>query len=122
MSDKNAKPAPRLAGVTSFGADDDADYIAPPAREVRDQAKAGAVALGFVSDKGTPPEAAPATRRRARQPSQYPDHYNLRLRDGDRERFDEYAYRHRIPKGEVFRIMLDLLEAAERERSGEGVA
>lgn len=113
MSDKPAKPAGKLAGVTSFGIDDDADYIAPPARAVRDQAKAGAAALGFVSDK---PAAAPAptARKRTRQPSRYPDHYNLRLRDGDRERFDDYAYRHRLAKGEVFRIMLDLLEADEQ--------
>lgn len=120
MSDKPVKPVGKLAGVTSFGGDDDADYIAPPAREVRDQAKAVAAALGFVSDKApaAPPAPAPTVRKRTRQPSQYPDHYNLRLRDGDRERFDDYAYRHRLAKGEVFRIMLDLLEADERAREG----
>lgn len=119
MTDKPHKPSGRLAGVTSFGGDDDDDYIAPPARAVRDQAKAVAAALGFVSDKPAPaPAPAPAVRKRTRQPSQYPDHYNLRLRDGDRERFDDYAYRHRLAKGEVFRIMLDLLEADERAREG----
>ena len=112
MSDKATKSAPRLAGVTSFG-DDDADYIAPPPREVRDQAKASGEAIGFVSDRPGVPAARPSVKKRARQPSQFPDHYNLRLREGDRERFDEYAYRHRLPKGEVFGIMLDLLEAKE---------
>ena len=113
MTDKATKPAPRLAGVTSFG-DDDADYIAPPPREVRDQAKAGGEAIGFVSDRPASAAARPTVKKRARQPSQFPDHYNLRLREGDRERFDEYAYRHRLPKGEVFGIMLDLLEAKEQ--------
>lgn len=113
MTDKAAKPAPRLAGVTSFG-DEDVDYIAPPPREIREQAKAGGEAIGFVSDKPVPAATQSVTKKRTRQPSQYPDHYNLRLREGDRERFDDYAYRHRLPKGEVFGIMLDLLEAKDR--------
>lgn len=120
MSENGAKPAPRLAGVTSFGADDNDGYIAPPPREVREQAKAGGEAIGFVSDKPiarVAPAAAAAMKKRPRQPSQYPDHYNLRLRDGDRERFDEYAYRHRLAKGDVFRLMLDLLEADEGKRA-----
>jgi len=121
MTDKTAKPATRLAGVTSFGIDD-SDYIAPPPREVREKAKAGGELLGFQSDKPTQspkPEAPVASKKRPRQPSQYPDHYNLRLRDGDRERLDEYAYRHRLAKGEVFGIMLDLLEAEERRKAAD---
>ena len=114
MSDKATKPAPRLAGATSFGADDDdPDYIALPPREVREKAKAGGAAIGFVSDKAAATAPRPAAKRRPRQPAQFPDHYNLKLREGDRERFDEYAYRHRLAKGEVFGIMLDLLEARE---------
>lgn len=121
MSQKPTRAAPKLAGATSFGDDD--DYIAPPPRDVREQAKAGNEAIGFVSDKPAPSlapieaeavPAAPVPKKRARVPSQFPDHYNLRLRDGDRERFDDYAYRHRIPKGDAFRRMLDLLEADER--------
>jgi hypothetical protein len=118
MNDKTSKPAARLAGVTSFGLDD-SDYIAPPPREIRDQAKAGGELLGFQSDKPTQPEAPIAPKKRPRQPSQYPDHYNLRLREGDRERLDEYAYRHRLAKGEVFGIMLDLLEKEERRKTAE---
>jgi hypothetical protein len=127
MTDKPKKPAPKLAGVTSFGGDD-SSYIAPPPREVREQARADNEAHGFVSDKPrqlaqveqpAPTEKA-APKKRSRQPSQYPDHYNLRLRDGDRERFDDYAYRHRIPKGEVFRLMLDLIEAQEAQQAAEG--
>ena len=114
MSDKAIKPSPQLAGVTSFGGDDDADYIAPPPREVREMAKAGGAAIGFVSDKAVTPPRRSTVKKRPRQPSQFPDHYNLRLREGDRERFDEYAYRHRLAKGDVFAIMLDLLEAKEK--------
>lgn len=117
MSDKAAKPGGRLAGVTSFGGDD-GDYIAPPPREVRDKAKQDGEQLGFISDKPALPEAPVAPKKRARQPSQYPDHYNLRLREGDRERLDDYAYRHRMAKGEVFGLMLDLLETAERREAG----
>jgi len=111
MTEKATKP--RLVGVTSFGGDD-SDYIAPPPREVRDKAKAGGEAIGFVSDRPAALAARSTAKRPARQPSQFPDHYNLRLREGDRDRFDEYAYRHRLLKGEVFAIMLDLLEAKER--------
>lgn len=116
MNGKAEKPAAKLAGVTSFGIDD-SDYIAPPPREVREKAKAGGELLGFQSDKPAQPEAPAVPKKRARQPSQYPDHYNLRLREGDRERFDDYAYRHRIAKGEVFGRMLDLLEADERGKA-----
>lgn len=118
MNDKAAKPASRLAGVTSFGLDD-GDYIAPPPRDIRDKAKAGGELLGFQSDKPAAPEAPAASKKRTRQPSQYPDHYNLRLREGDRDRLDEYAYRHRMAKGEVFGIMLDLLEAEEKRKAAE---
>lgn len=130
MSRQPTKGAPQLAGVTSFGADD-TDYIAPPTREIREQAKAGAAALGFVSDKPPQPaepiaaEAAPAPtapKKRGRVPSQFPDHYNLRLREGDRERFDDYAYRHRVPKGEAMRRLLDLAEAEERRQAQSGAA
>jgi hypothetical protein len=118
MSEKAAKPASRLAGVTSFGMDD-SDYIAPPPREIRDKAKAGGELLGFQSDKPAQAGTPVVPKKRARQPSQYPDHYNLRLREGDRERLDDYAYRHRLAKGEVFGIMLDLLEADERRKASE---
>lgn len=124
MNDRT-DPESRMTGITSFADDDTPDYIAPPSREVREQAKAVGAALGFVSDKppASPTEATTEAlpKKRTRVPSQYPDHYNLRLRAGDRERFDDYAYRHRIPKGEAFRIMLDLIEEREvaERRAGE---
>lgn len=114
MNPKPTATPSKLAGITSFS-DDNSGYIAPPPREVREQARADAAEIGFVSDKPTT-APKPITKKRTRQPSQYPDHYNLRLREGDRERFDEYAYRNRIPKGEAFRIMLDLAEADEQHQ------
>lgn len=113
MTATSEKPTTKLAGVTSFGLDDN-DYIAPPAREVREKAKAGGELLGFASDRPTQTEPPATPIKRTRQPSQYPDHYNLRLRAGDRDRLDDYSYRHRMAKGEVIGIMLDLLEAHEQ--------
>lgn len=123
MTAQPKKTAPKLAGVTNFAGGDD-DYIAPPPRDVREQAKAGTEAIGFVSDKpARAAQVAPAKaepKKRARLPSQYPDHYNLRIREGDRERFDDLAYRLRVPKGEVFRMMLDLAEAEEARQKPAG--
>lgn len=51
---------------------------------------------------------------RKRRASMFPDHFNLRLRVGDRARFDDYAYRQRMMKGEVFGRMLDAIETLER--------
>jgi len=123
MTDK-APPESRMTGITSFSDDGEPDYIAPPSREVREQAKAVGAAMGFVSDKPLASSSTDAIetapKKRTRAPSQYPDHYNLRLRTGDRERFDDYAYRHRLPKGEVFRIMLDLIEEREAEQVRAG--
>lgn len=52
-------------------------------------------------------------RKRERRVALYPAHYSLRITDEDRDRFDAYAERHRLTKGELFRRMLDALEAAE---------
>lgn len=118
MTDKGTKGTQRLSGVTSFAIADD-DYIAPPPREIREHARAGNAALGFLSDKpGAAAEQAVTTAEppspRKKPPRLYPDHYNIRLRIGDRQRFDDLAYRLRIAKGEMFGKMLDLAEAAER--------
>ena len=62
--------------------------------------------------------AAPASvrRKRERRVGMYPEHFNIRIRAEDRDRFDAYADRHRLMKGEVFRLMMDALEAAESEQ------
>ena len=59
------------------------------------------------------------TEKRGRSTAQYPDHYNLMLRVGDRQRFDDYAYRHRLKKGEAMSRLLDLAEADESRQMQE---
>jgi len=66
-----------------------------------------------------PPEICTASvqpkkaKRRERRTLLYPNHYSLRIREEDRERFDEYAYRHRLEKGAAFKRLLDISEAWE---------
>lgn len=119
-------PLPGFAGVPRFGGDDEDDtaLIAPPTPEVRQKAKAAAQAIGFVpaeaapAEQATPPEKTgrtrPVARKRERRIAQFPAHYSLRMTDEDRDRFDAYAEKHRIPKGEAMRRLLDLAEAHER--------
>jgi len=52
-------------------------------------------------------------KKRERRTLLYPNHYSLRIREEDRERFDEYAYRHRLEKGAAFKRLLDITEAWE---------
>ena len=52
-------------------------------------------------------------RKRERRVGLYPEHLNVRIRAEDRDRFDAYAQRHRLMKGEVFQMMMDALEARE---------
>ena len=44
----------------------------------------------------------------------YPDHFNLRLRPGDRQRFRDFAWRQRVANGEAFKRLLDAGELLER--------
>lgn len=119
MSGGDKKP---LAGITSFGGgDDDEDYIAPPAREVREKVKAVGEAIGFHSEKASVPApvSTPAKRGRRPLPVKIYDHqYTIRMREEDRVRFDDLAYQYRIPKGELFKRLLDLAQACAEEGRG----
>lgn len=64
----------------------------------------------------TPPENVPVGKR-GRPAALYPVHYNLMLRIGDRERFDDFAYRHRLKKGEAMSRLLDLADADEANQA-----
>ena len=44
----------------------------------------------------------------------YPDHFSLRLRAGDRQRFRDFAWRQRVTNGEAFKRLLDAGELLER--------
>lgn len=108
---------PAFAGATDFGAE--TDYIAPPPREVREAARSSGEAHGFVSDKPREPAPVPAPKvARPKPPARFPEQYNIRLRTEDRVRFDDFAYRHRIAKGEALRRLLDLAEADEARQEG----
>ena len=69
-----------------------------------------------IAAPDTTVETTPAPRiprKRERRVGMYPEHFNVRIRAEDRDRFDDYAHRHRLMKGEVFRMMMDALEANE---------
>ena len=55
-------------------------------------------------------------RKRERRVALYPAHYSLRVTDEDRDRFDDYAERYKLTRGELFRRMLDALDILESER------
>jgi len=55
-------------------------------------------------------------RKRERRVALYPAHYSLRVTDEDRDRFDAYAERYKLTRGELFRRMLDALDILESER------
>jgi hypothetical protein len=109
MSKKEQSPKP-MAGITAFEVDDD-DYIAPPPTAVRERAKADNQAHGFVSER-TVPRRGPAPKA----PDELAHNYTVRIRDVDRTRFEDFAYKHRISKGEAMKQLLDI---AEKDESGE---
>lgn len=89
------------------------------------RARRTAVSEPVPLPESSPEEAQPikngasrvrAGRKRERRVALYPAHYSLRVTDEDRDRFDAYAERHRLAKGELFRQMLDAIEALESEQ------
>lgn len=76
-----------------------------------------------VESVAPPPETTAKMRsgprlppKRERRVAMYPDHFSLRIRTEDRERFDAYADRHKLARGELFQLMLDALETQDREQ------
>ena len=79
------------------------------------------VSLPQNSPEGSPivTNGAPrvrTARKRERRAALYPAHYSLRVTDEDRDRFDAYAERYKLTRGELFRRMLDALDILESER------
>lgn len=108
MSNGNARP-----GLAKFAMDDD-DDIPVPTPQQRAAAREGGERLGFKSE----PVEAPAKREPA--PSRaavYTANFHIRTTPEDRDRYDEFAYRHRMKKGEAMRLLLDLAEEAEATRA-----
>ncbi|MBB3589395.1 transposase [Sphingomonas sp. BK481] len=67
----------------------------PPENEPESEPEAPEVSTAVVEPK--------KAKKRERRTLLYPNHYSLRIREEDRERFDEYAYRHRLEKGAAFK-------------------
>jgi hypothetical protein len=108
MSNGNARP-----GLAKFAMDDD-DDIPVPTPQQRAAAREGGERLGFKSE----PAEAPAKRETApARAAVYTANFHIRTTPEDRDRYDDFAYRHRLKKGEAMRLLLDLAEEAEAARA-----
>lgn len=101
---------PKLTGVTSFSDDDDT-YIAPPSKAVREKAKAENGAHGFISEKAAAaPESSKGGKRGNQRGLRFTHMLTIRVRPEVIPRFDDFAYRHRLAKGDAFSLLLDIAE------------
>ncbi len=98
--------------ITSFAGDDE---IPMPTPQQLAHAKSAGEGLGFHSEK---PASSAALRPVARvKQATFTDAIHVRSRPEDRQRFEDFAYRHRLSKGEAMTRLLDFAEAEERRRS-----
>jgi hypothetical protein len=107
MTQANTRP-----GLAGFSLDED-DDIPVPTREQIAAAKQGGEKLGFKS------EPADASAKRPPAPAReavYTANFHIRTTPDDRARYDEFAYRNRMKKGEAMTLLLDLAEEAEAAR------
>lgn len=85
------------------------DIVAPtpssPTPAQREAIAASSAKLGFTSREAPAPKVPTP-----RPPALYPGRLALRVREEDKERIQELAYRMRMPLGEVFQMLLDLEE------------
>jgi hypothetical protein len=107
MTQGNARP-----GLANFSLDDD-DDIPTPTPQQRAAAREGGEKLGFRSE---PVEASAKRPPAPPRPAVYTANFHIRTTPEDRDRYDEFAYRHRMKKGEAMRLLLDLAEEAEAAR------
>lgn len=108
MTNGNARP-----GLASFSLDEE-DEITVPTPQQRAAAREGGERLGFKSEPAeSPARQAPAPARSA----VYTANFHIRTTPEDRDRYDEFAYRNRMKKGEAMRLLLDLAEEAETARA-----
>lgn len=100
-------------GLANFSLDDE-DDIPVPTPQQRAAAKQGGEKLGFKSEAVEgPAKRPPAPAREA----VYTANFHIRTTPEDRERYDEFAYRNRMKKGEAMKLLLDLAEEAEAARA-----
>ena len=110
MTDKPAAPSRR--SITSF--DDDDDIPLPTPQQLA-AAKSAGEGLGFRSEKPAPPEPeqpAPRVRR-----ATFTEAIHVRSRPEDHQRFEDFAWRHRLSKGEAMTRLLDYAEAEEQRQA-----
>lgn len=112
MTDK-----PAATGRRSIASFSDADDIPAPTREQLAAARTAGEGLGFHSEKAATaePVRAPAKTREAN----FSDAIHVRSRPEDRQRFEEFAWRNRLKKGEAMTLLLDYAEAEERRQSAK---
>ena len=102
-------------GLTKFNLD--SDDIAPPTPQQRASAKADAERIGFTSEAQRP---APAPPPRPARTTTFDTNFHIRTTADDRARFDDFAWRHRITKGEAMTRILDLALAGEKSGNDGG--
>lgn len=109
------KPAPKgRRSIASFAGDDE---IPPPTPQQLAEARSAGEGLGFRSEK---PALATAPRAAARaREANFSNAIHVRARPEDRERFEEFAWRNRLKKGDAMKLVLDYAEAEERRRTEE---
>lgn len=108
MTNSSARP-----GLAKFSLDED-DEIPVPTPQQRAAAREGGERLGFKSEPAEAPGKRPPA---APRPAVYTANFHIRTTPEDRDRYDEFAYRHRMKKGEAMRLLLDLAEEAEAARA-----
>ena len=108
MTKGSARP-----GLANFSLDED-DEIPVPTAQQRVAAREGGERLGFKSEPvETPAKRTPAPPK----PAVYTANFHIRTTPEDRDRYDEFAYRNRMKKGEAMKLLLDLAEEAEAARA-----
>lgn len=107
MTSGNSRP-----GLANFALDDDDDIPAPTPQQ-RAAVREGGERLGFRSERPASPPKKPSA---ALIKAVYTANFHIRTTPEDRERYDDFAYRHRMKKGEAMTLLLDLAEEAEAAR------
>lgn len=102
-------------GLTKFNLD--GDDIEPPTPQQRANARADAERIGFTSDVL---RAAPIPPPRSVRTTTFDTNFHIRTTADDRARFDDFAWRHRITKGEAMTRILDLALAVENSGKDGG--
>ncbi len=108
MSDQGSKTAP-LRRIPAFTPDDE-DQVVPSAEQFA-KARSAGERIGFVSEKATSNIGRGQGSQRQREMARV-DTVQIRTTPEDRQRWEDFAYQHRVSKGEAFRMLLDLAENA----------